>query len=125
MKQQYKDAMSEIKMQGPNVNKWSKLPAARDAVVLWGIYQGWSASNIGGKIERTSVTAQNMMSGFFIEPSLIFRSPVLHATYRGQKRMFTCAFCSRDMMDTSERKAREHVAGHICTTEMIKSGGVF
>lgn len=128
MKQQYKDAMSEMASQAPSKdNSFTKhvLPAERDVVILWGIYRGWSAVAIGHKVNKSADTVRRVIASFFAEPSLIFRLPVLHLSYKGQKRMFTCAFCGREMMNVREKAAREHVASHICTEWMIKEGGVF
>ena len=128
MKQQYKDAMSEMASQAPSKdNSFTKhfLPAERDVVILWGIYRGWSAVAIAHKINKSADTVRRVIASFNTVPALLFRLPVLHLSYKGQKRMFTCAFCGREMMNVREKAAREHVASHLFTERMIKEGGVF
>ena len=128
LREQYKQAMLEIENQPRGKgSKFSRhvLPAERDTIILWGIYRGWSAVVIGHKIKRSSYTALKIIQQFHAQPALIFRLPVLPLRYKNRDRLFTCAFCSRKMLRVREKAAREHVASHIFTEEMIKEGGMF
>ncbi len=128
MIEQYKDAMSEIENQPRGKDgKFSRhiLPAERDTIILWGMYRGWSAVVIGHKIKRSSHTVRKIIQQHNAEPALMFRLPVLHQRYKNRDRLFTCAFCGREMLRVREKAAREHVASHIFTKDMINEGGVF
>ena len=128
MIQQYKEAMFEIESQvrGKDGNfSLHILPAERDTVILWGLYRGWSAVVIGHKIKRSSHTVLKIIKQFHAQPALMFRLPVLHLRYKNRDRLFTCAFCSGEMLRVREKAAREHVASHIFTDRIIKEGGVF
>ena len=128
MRKQYKEAMLEIENQPRRKGgKFIRhiLPAERNAVILWGIYQGWSAVVIGHKIKQSSHTVQKIIQQLNAEPALIFRLPVLYMRYKNRDRLFICAFCGSEMLKIREKTAREHVASHVFTEQMIKEGGVF
>jgi len=128
LREQYKEAMLEIENQPRGKDgKFSRhiLPAERDAVILWGMYRGWSAVVISHKIKQSSHTVRKIIQELNREPALIFRLPVLHLRYKNRDRLFTCAFCGSEMLRVRERAAREHVASHVFTKEMIREGGVF
>ncbi len=128
LREQYKEAMLEIEHQVRGEDgKFNRriLPAERDTIILWGIYRGWSAVVIGHKIKQASRTVRKIVQQLNAEPALMFRLPVLHLRYKNRDRLFTCAFCGSEMLKIRERAAREHVASHIFTKEMIKEGGVF
>ena len=81
MRKQYKEAMLEIEHQprrkgGKFIRRI--LPAERDTIILWGIYQGWSAVVIGHKIKQSSHTVRKIIQQLNAEPALIFRLPVLY-----------------------------------------------
>ncbi len=128
MRKQYKEAMLEIENQprrkgGKFIRRI--LPAERDTIILWGIYQGWSAVVIGHKIKQSSHTVRKIIRQLNAEPALMFRLPVLHQRYKNHDRLFICAFCGSEMLKIREKTAREHVASHVFTEQMIKEGGVF
>ena len=80
---------------------------------------------IGHKVKRSSHTVRKIIQQHNAEPALMFRLPVLHQRYKNRDRLFTCAFCIGEMLRVREKAAREHVASHIFTEEMIREGGVF
>ena len=128
LRKQYKEAMLEIEHQvrgegGKFIRRI--LPAERDTIILWGIYQGWSAVVIGHKIKQSSHTVRKIIRQLNAEPALIFRLPVLYLRYKNRDRLFICAFCGSEMQRIREKAAREHVASHVFNEQMIKESGVF
>lgn len=126
MIEQYKDAISEIENQVRGEDgKFSRhiLPAEGDTVILWGLFRGWSSVVIGHKIKRSSHTFRQVVQQFHLEPALMFRLPVLHQRYKNRDRLFTCAFCGREMLNVRERAAREHLASHILPEQLISGAG--
>ena len=126
MKDQYKEALIEIEHEHRNQGKRKRksiLQAERDTVILWGLYRGWSGTTIGHRLGMSTWYALKFIRQFYDYPALIFRLPVLHLRYRNRDRLFTCAFCGREMLKVREKAAREYVASHIFSEQEIREGG--
>lgn len=91
--------------------------------ILWGMYRGWT---FGAISYRTCISISNVeqfKSKLARKPATIFDYPVLHTGVRGSKTLYRCELCG-DLMVKSEKSAREHVAGHFFSKEVIKTLGV-
>ena len=64
-----------------------------------------------------------VMRKFIDDHAEIFRCPVLRKVLRGDKPLWTCQFCEEEMRG-SEKKAREHVASHVLSPDIIALNGV-
>jgi len=99
------------------------LQMERDIVVLWGMYRGWSIPVIADATKVSRPTIERVRRRFVDNPAEVFRCPVLRKVLRGDKPLWTCHFCEEEMRG-SEKKAREHVASHVLSPDIIALNGV-
>ena len=99
------------------------LQMERDIIVLWGMYRGCSMPVIADAAMVSRPSIDRVRRRFIDEPSSIFRCPVLRKILRGDRPLWTCQFCQEEMRG-SERKAREHVASHLLSADIIALNGV-
>lgn len=129
IEQQAKSAIEAIKDyhrgRGRKVrhNNVYPLQMERDIVVLWGMYRGWSMPVMADAVMVSIPAIERVRRKFINEPYAIFRCPVLHKVLRADKPLWTCQFCGEQMRE-AERKAREHVASHVLSSDIIELNGV-
>ncbi len=102
-------------------------PAERDIVIIWGIYRGWTARAIGSKTGLHKKTIKYRRNLLLSEPSRLFNLHRLmdkRIVRRSREPIYKCLFCHREMREITEKKAREHVAGHLLSADKIKELGV-
>ena len=98
------------------------LLAERDVVIIWGTYRGWSRG-VMARILRQGVPAVRERQLYLMRnPRELFNVPVMTRKVRGSEHYYVCEFCDNHILD--ELKAREHVASHITTEEVIYTVGV-
>ena len=95
----------------------------RDIVVLGGMYRGWSNPVIASEVRSSVSTVEWVRRKFAQDPSLIFQCPALQRGIRGSKPLWRCEFCEASLLVTEE-DAREHVAAHLFSKEIIAIQGV-
>jgi len=127
LEQQFKEASkligAHIRSRKGRASRHYPYPMERDIVVLWGMYRAWNDPIIGEVVGNHINTIKALRRKFMDDPSEIFRCPVLHQGIRGNKPLWRCEFCGAELA-TTEKKAREHVAGHVLSYEAIKLNGV-
>ena len=126
LERQAKEAMRAIADRfdrGSRTSSTSSMMMERDLIILYGMYHGWSNRVIAETLRCHPRTVSRHSRQLILEPKLIFRCPVLHQGLRGIKKLWRCEVCSASMLG-SERKAREHVASHFFSKEMIAFRGV-
>ena len=99
------------------------LPLERDTAVLWGVYRGWSDSQIGRHFYIHRNTVLRARRRFAESPPTIFRIPILHQGVSGTRQMWRCEVCDARMRG-SKREARTHVARHFVVRDDILYGGI-
>ena len=114
-----------VRPRGRNKRHSSLYPVRmeRDIVVLWGMYRGWSNPVIADAVKSSVSTVERLRRRFAQDPSLVFNCPVLQQGIRGTKPLWRCEFCGASLLVT-EKEAREHVAGHLFSKEILALQGV-
>jgi len=107
-----------------NHSTWYPYPMERDIVILWGMYRGWRNAPIARKLGLSPHTVRRRRLELGRNPALIFNLPVLYKGYKWNKSFYRCEFCGEMMVGVEEEEAREHVARHIVTGEVISMSGV-
>ena len=92
----------------------------RDIIVVWGLYRGWTAGFTAKNARVHPATIRRRRAFYAANPAALFELPILH---RGL-RVYRCEFCGSHIPTKSERAAREHVAEHVLSPEIVKSLGV-
>ncbi len=92
----------------------------RDIVVVWGLYRGWTVAFTAKTARAHPATIRRRRAFYAANPAALFELPILH---RGL-RVYRCEFCGSHIPTKSERAAREHVAEHVLSPEIVKSLGV-
>lgn len=103
---------------------WYPFPMERDIIIVWGMYRGWRNTAIANKLGLSAMTVRRLRYEFGRNPALIFNLPVLYKGYKWNKVYYRCEFCGEMMVEVGEGDAREHVARHIVTGEVISMSGV-
>ena len=107
----------------PRTSSASSMQMERDLIVLYGLYRGWNNSVTAEALRCHPRTVSRRCNQLMLDPRLIFICPVLHRGLRGNKPVWRCEFCSASMLG-SERKAREHVASHVVSKDVMFMSGV-
>lgn len=95
----------------------------RNLVVLWAMYRGWTTPVTAEKLGVHASTVARYRREFIFEPRRIFQCPVLHKGLKGDKPLWSCEFCGEQMRG-DEKDAREHVASHVLSNDIIALHGV-
>ena len=127
MQRQFRDAVNIIKSD-PKQKFQAGHPykTERDIIILYGLWRGWSPASIGRYCKLSSKSVKKHMNRLQSNPGDLFKLPVLFTGMVGGKRIFRCEFCGNAKLaeETSEERARIHVARHVTSEEMIKMYGV-
>jgi len=93
--------------------------AERDIIVIWGIYRGWSFTEIG-RIARTSRReASNLRETFAKRPRLIFRLRILPYSPRSRGESYhRCGLCG-EQVTGDNKEAKRHVLLHLFASERV------
>ena len=92
----------------------------RDIIVVWGLYRGWADTFTAKTARVHPMTIRRRKAFYAANPAALFELPILH---RGL-RIYRCEFCGSQIPTKSEKAAREHVAEHVLSPELVKSLGV-
>ena len=94
----------------------------RYIVVLWGMHRGWPDIQIASHYYIDKHTVVRTRRAFDYNPTLVFRTPILHRTVN-RRQVWRCEACGNEMSGT-ERQARTHVLNHFVNKEAMQRGGV-
>ena len=95
----------------------------RDIIILYGLWNGWNASSIGKYCRLQAPSVRRHIHRLQTTPGALFKLPILFTGLVGGKRVFRCEFCGNSQYekDTTEERARLHVARHVTTEEYIQT----
>jgi transposase len=97
----------------------------RNTAILWLTYKGWSGDAIAEQLDYDRSTVYLFRKKVQEQPWLLFDYPVLTKGVRGNHVVWKCEVCGSTMVKLSERKAREHVALHYLSPEVIRYRGLY
>ena len=97
----------------------------RNTAILWLTYKGWSGDAIAEQLDCDRSTVYLFRKKVQEQPWLLFDYAVLTKGVRGNHVVWTCEVCTSTMVKLSERKAREHVALHYLSPELIRYRGLY
>ena len=95
----------------------------RSLIVLWSMYRGWTDTITAQKLGVHASTVARYRQQFIKDAGAIFRCPVLHKRLKGKDPLWICQFCGEEMRG-AEVAAREHVASHVLSPDIIALYGV-
>ena len=95
------------------------LMAERDIIILWGTYRGWSRAVMARMLKQGAQAVRRRQLHLMLNPSELFNGPVMTRKTVGSKHIYVCEFCDRTLQVFDEERARQHVASHITTEEVV------
>ena len=127
MQRQFQDAAKLIKNHPGKMGSGKHpYPVERDIIILYGLWNGWGYAAIGNYCRLTAPSVRRHIDRLQSTPGDLFKLPILFTGLVGGKRVFRCEFCGNTQFekDTTEERARLHVAGHVTTEDYIQTFGV-
>ena len=127
LEQQFQNAAKLIKSHpGEQLLGRYPYPVERDIIILYGLWNGWTPGTIGHHCRLKAPAVRRHIERLQSNPGMLFKLPILFTGMVGGRRVFRCEFCGNSQYekDTTEERARLHVARHVTTEDYIQTLGV-